>query len=315
MQWICGSLLTLSFAFFSAELGANGISRGSNFEVHGHRGARAREPENTLPAFAHALRGGANVLELDLGVSSDGHLVLNHDFEVNTSFCRPTNARLMRRTFPLVHSLTLAQLKTYNCGATFVEAFPKRQLYPNAQIQIVSFDEFLTWLNGVDRAVGLNIETKIEAASPEKTLSPRAFVDLIVKSLRRNRIAPERVILQSFDFRTIVYAKERYPEYRTSALFEGKTLDVASVRAETCVDRHRPETCANYLSPDAGLLDRAKVREAHELGMKVVPWTLNKSWHWSHFIQMGVDGIITDDPAALVKHLRSKTRNNGISRP
>ena len=291
MQWIwCLVLLQASLSY------AAGGRRGEVFEVHGHRGARAREPENTLPAFEHALNGGANVLEADVGVSKDGHLVLNHDFEVNTKLCRSASPGLKNANHPLVNSLTLAQLKTYDCGSAYDAEFPERKIRPGARI--LTLGEFLDWLNRTPnpagRLVRLNLETKIESAHPGKTVAPRVFVDMIARELKKHRISANRVILQSFDFRTIVYAKKKYPQYQTSALVEGDSLDVEKIWEQTR---------ANYISPDANLLNKEKVRQAHALGMQVVPWTLNKSLHWGHFRMMGVDGIITDDPAALVRYL------------
>jgi glycerophosphoryl diester phosphodiesterase len=58
--------------------------------VHGHRGARAARPENTLPAFEYAIEAGADVLELDLAVTKDNVLVVSHDPVLNPS---PTFAK------------------------------------------------------------------------------------------------------------------------------------------------------------------------------------------------------------------------------
>ncbi len=291
MQWIwCLTLLPIMAC-------ASGAKRGTDLEIHGHRGARALEPENSLYAFAHALENGATVLEADLGVSRDGHVVLNHDAQVDTELCVSRDAKLRRLERPLVNSLTLAQLKTYDCGSAYDADFPKRTLRPGAQV--VSFSEFLAWLNGVNLAnaktVRLNLETKIEANHPTWTVGPQEFVELIAKELKKHRIDASRVILQSFDFRTIIYSKKRYPQFQTAALYEGSGLDVATIFASTRAD---------YLSPDAILLTHAKVKEAQELGMRVVPWTLNKRSQWGYFIDMGVDGIITDDPAGLVQYLQ-----------
>lgn len=275
---------------------AAGSGRSASFEIHGHRGARALEPENTLAAFSHALKNGATVLEADMGVSRDGHLVLNHDFEVDTVLCVSRDAKLRRLQRPLVNSLSLAQLKTYDCGSTFVEKFPKRTLRPGEPI--IALSELLEWLNQSNlpnaKSVRLNLETKIEAAHPHATIAPKEFVNLFAAELKKHRIDPRRVILQSFDFRTIVYAKQRYPEFQTSALFEGESLDVDAIWKATKAD---------YLSPDARLLTRAKVSQAHDLGMLVAPWTLNKPVEWAYFMGMGVDGLITDDPAGLARHI------------
>jgi glycerophosphoryl diester phosphodiesterase len=291
--------LSLSLFLLSACATGAGSKISADFEIHGHRGARARLPENTIPSFEHALKAGANVLEADLGVTRDGHVIMNHDLEVDTELCVSSSPHLKGRVRPLVYSLTLKQIKTYDCGSAFDPDFPQRQLVPGTKIPTLA--EFLTWLNRGDleakKTVRLNLETKIEAKLPKHTVSPEAFVDSIVRVLEHHKIQPERVILQSFDFRTIQYSKSKYPRMQVSALVEGDELNVSEVWQTTR---------AEYLSPDAGLLSRKKIREAHALGMRVVPWTINNPSHWGHFIRMGVDGIITDDPAGLVEYMKSK---------
>src|SRR6266478_9969810 len=78
--------------------------------VHGHRGARARRPENTLPAFQYALDQGVDVLELDVAVTKDNVAVVSHDPLINAAICSGP------KTGVPIHTLTLAELKAYDCG-------------------------------------------------------------------------------------------------------------------------------------------------------------------------------------------------------
>lgn len=296
MQWICALGLVSTVA-----LAGGGPRPGTSFEVHGHRGARALEPENTLPAFAHALNAGAHVLEADLGVSRDGVLVLNHDFHVNTTLCLSETPKLRTRVRPLVKDLNVAELVTYDCGLKADPEFPRRAITPGARL--LRLRDLLQWLSRSSdpraRTVQLNLETKIDPRHPTWTITPKAFVDLLVQELRRNRFPLERVILQSFDFRTIIYSKRSYPGLRTSAL-----VDKSSEADVLDVDKVWAQTRADYLSPNAHLLNSKSVERAQQLGMKVVPWTLNERRAWWYFLRMGVDGIITDDPAGLIRYLR-----------
>lgn len=96
--------------------------------VHGHRGARAVLPENTLPAFEHAVAAGADVLELDLAVTRDDVLVVSHDPMVNHVICKgPQPDAVIRR-------LTLAELKEYDCGSLANPAFPRQKALPGTRI-------------------------------------------------------------------------------------------------------------------------------------------------------------------------------------
>src|ERR1700682_6377928 len=92
--------------------------------VHGHRGARALRPENTIPAFEYAIQPGADVLEMDVAVTRDNVLVISHDPEVNPVIChgpRPT---------AIIRELTLAELRQWDCGALKNPNFPRQQPVP-----------------------------------------------------------------------------------------------------------------------------------------------------------------------------------------
>jgi hypothetical protein len=122
----------------------------------------ARMPENTLPAFQYAIGLGVTALELDLGVTKDERVVVNHDFEVNTDQCIPRIPALVGVKKPLVHKLNLKEVQSYDCGSIQKKDFPLQLLVPGARIP--SFREFLYFLknNQLPHAqkVKINIETK-----------------------------------------------------------------------------------------------------------------------------------------------------------
>ena len=93
-------------------------------EVQGHRGARAVLPENTLPAFEHAIGAGADVLELDLAVTRDNVLVASHDPVLNPEICRGPKAGAV------IRELTLEELRRYDCGSLRNPQFPRQQPVP-----------------------------------------------------------------------------------------------------------------------------------------------------------------------------------------
>src|SRR5688572_16254359 len=96
--------------------------------VHGHRGARAVLPENTLPAFEYAIQIGVDALELDLAVTKDNVLVVSHDPTINGTICQGGEAHI-----PIRH-LTLAQLRKYDCGARRNPAYPQQKPVPGTRI-------------------------------------------------------------------------------------------------------------------------------------------------------------------------------------
>ena len=86
------------------------------FDLQGHRGARGHAPENTLPGFERALAIGVDTLELDVGVTRDKVVVIHHDRRLNPDLARGPDGKWVSAPGPTIHSLTLAQLQTYDVG-------------------------------------------------------------------------------------------------------------------------------------------------------------------------------------------------------
>src|SRR4249920_3499251 len=95
--------------------------------VHGHRGARARRPENTLPAFEYAIAQGVDALEMDMAVTKDNVLVVSHDPVLEGPVCTGPAAKAV------IRELTLAQVREWDCGAKQNPAFPKQQAVPGTR--------------------------------------------------------------------------------------------------------------------------------------------------------------------------------------
>ncbi|MBV8820494.1 MAG: glycerophosphodiester phosphodiesterase, partial [Acidobacteriaceae bacterium] len=100
---------------------AIGMNAAPNIQVHGHRGARAMRPENTIPAFEYAIRAGVDVLEMDVAVTKDNVLVISHDPHLNPEICEGPAPNA------LIHSLTFEQVQKYDCGTLRNPRFPAQQ--------------------------------------------------------------------------------------------------------------------------------------------------------------------------------------------
>lgn len=265
------------------------------FEIQGHRGARAMMPENTLPAFEYALNAGVDVLELDVGVTADDQLVVSHDRRVDTAICRKHSFD-HERSGPLIRSLTLEQIREYDCGSYRNRRFPSQLLIPGTRMPLLAevFDLIQNSTNPWANNIGFNIETKIDEDHPSDTVAPVVFVNLLVK-LIESRGLESRVVIQSFDFRTLRLVKSQYPKIRISALVDSKSLDYADLIKDLGPD---------IISPNYRKIDKGKIELIQSFGIRVIPWTVNKRSDWVQLIDDGVDGIITDDPKPLVESLR-----------
>lgn len=256
-------------------------------QVHGHRGARARMPENTIPAFEYAIEVGVDALELDLAVTKDNVLVVSHDPVLQAPVCRgPVEKAVIRE-------LTLAQVKEWDCGAVQNPRFHEQKTIPGTRIP--TFDEVLALAPKGN--FEFNVETKIFLKEPQYTPTPAEFARLLVDAIRRHKLE-KRVMIQSFDFRTLVEARKMAPEIRLSALYEQGPKDFVMLSKEAAN--------AEIVSPEYHLVTLEKVMAAHAKGLQVVPWTANTVADWDKLIRAGVDAIISDDPAALIAHLKSQ---------
>jgi glycerophosphoryl diester phosphodiesterase len=269
-------------------------------EVQGHRGARWARPENTLPAFQYAVENGVDTLELDMHVTSDDQVVITHDPYLNPKLCRDRDGKAIGSNI-LVRSLTLKELQTYDCGGLINPKFPQQTPVPKTPIP--TLDALFTWMERSHlpqaRKVNFNIETKSEAEHPEYTPAPEKFVELFLAVVKKHNLM-SRIILQSFDYRTLTIARRLEPKLRLSVLIETRP------GGPEALVKLMKDHDAQILSPDATWLTQADVKAVHAAGAQVIPWTVNEESEWKRLMQIGVDGIISDNPKALIDFLKTK---------
>lgn len=264
-------------------------------EVHGHRGSRGTHPENTLPAFQEAVDAKADVLEFDLQMTKDNVPVVAHDPLLTQEHCKGPNGRKLKKPIA-IRTLTLEELKKYDCGSVPQERFPTQQQIPGTPIP--TLEEVLVFVKKQAPHIKMNIETKMVPPSTKRVdlvPDPSFFVHQIVGLLQKYSLV-EQSILQSFDFRTLQAAKEIEPKLQLSCLFEEKT--------DMCAETAR--VGAQWLSPKQTLLTPEIMKDCRSRGIRVVPWTANKTEEWARLVNLKVDAIITDYPRQLVQYFSGK---------
>ena len=277
LKW-WGSLFMLTASLITAQAATKIL-------VHGHRGARAVRPENTIPAFEYAISVGVDVLELDMAVTKDNVLVVSHDPHLSPKICTGPEPGAA------IHSLTMKQLREYDCGALQNAEFPKQKAVPGTRMP--TLDEVFE-LAGKGK-FEFNIETKIFPDKPELAPEPAEFARLVVAAVRKHHLE-SRVIIQSFDFRTLHAVQKIAPELRLSALYANTPkpfVEIAKLAGATII------------SPYFTLVTKEQVDTSHAAGLQVVPWTANTPEQWKKLVDAGVDAIITDDPATLIEYLKT----------
>lgn len=298
------------------------------FDIEAHRGGRALRPENTLQSFANALSMGVDTLELDLGVTKDGVIVVSHERGLNPDLARDAKGIYVPPPVIPFVTLTLAEVKSYDVGvirpgSAYAGHFPDQLAVPGTPIPTLA-EVFALVRKSGNTHVRLNIETKIDPNHPDESPDPEKFVTILLKLLEKEQFS-DRVMVQSFDWRTLQLVHQRAPSIPTVYLTQ-QMGDQANV----FVDKPSPWTAGfdpmrygksvpaaikaaggAIWSPLYRDIDSGLVAEAHRLGLKVVTWTVNEPKDMADLIDMGVDGIISDRPDLL----RRVAAEKGVALP
>lgn len=236
--------------------------------VFGHRGAKAYAPMNTLPSFELAVEQGAEGIELDVHRSLDGYPVIVHDFHVDAT----SNGK------GLVTEMTLAQLKALDAGAWFDPRF--------AGTRIPTLDEVF---EAVGHQLFINVEIKSE--SPETDGVEKVVADCI----KRHKMA-ERVIVSSFNPLILSRFRAILPDVPIGFLdFQDAPPAIAAMLTNTPYEAYHPSY--QMITPEMVAENTAK-------GRILNTWTVNDPARAVELRDMGVRGIITDNPDTVIAALR-----------
>ncbi len=298
------------------------------FDLQAHRGGLGLTVESTLGGFERALRLGVSTLELDVQITRDGEAVVTHDRVVSAAKCRDTApAAPGDAQWPYVgdyvKDLSLAQVRTLDCGTLTLAQYPGQRALPGARMPLLS-EVFALVDRYRARDVVLNVETKVEAGAPHETAPREQFVQVVAAEVLAAG-KQRQVTIQSFDWGALVRMRQVAPGLPLVALDNGQFLQTGMPGASPWlggidIDDFGGDPVAAAASlgasawspvqgtPQNGTVgdpafvpyvDRADVVRAHGLGLDVVPWTVNDRATMAHFMAIGVDGLITDRPDVL----------------
>ncbi|MFG1685399.1 glycerophosphodiester phosphodiesterase family protein [Nonomuraea sp. NPDC049269] len=313
----------------------------THFDLQAHRGGIGMTTEESLEGFGKAMRLGVSTLELDTHVTKDEKVVVNHDRQISAQKCRDTapvtpGDPLYPYVGKYIKDLTLAQIKTMDCGYQQLPGFPEQE-----QIKGFRMVELKDVLNLVKsyraKQVTLNIETKVEAGAPKQTAPRELFVRRVFEEIHTSGIE-RQVTIQSFDWGALLEMHRLAPTWPLVALTNYDFLQIGKPGASPWlggidVDNYEgdlvkaaaaiPGVTAlspNYGFPQSGKVgdpgfrfypDQAMVSEAHDRGLKVIPWTCDDPATLEALMDMGVDGIITNYP----NHVRQIMADRGMRLP
>lgn len=270
-------------------------------------------PENTLAAFSNAIGMGVTTLELDIGITADDVVVISHDTVLNPDHTRNAQGKYLPSKGPAIRTLTLAQLQTYDVGridpgSEYGKPFPKQLGRDGERIPTLASLFERVRSAGADQ-VRFNIETKVDPTRPDETASPEQMVRALLAEIDKAAMA-QRVTIQSFDWRTLALVRDQAPQIQRAYLTSARTVRdsrwTSGLRIEDFGSVPRLVKAAAGDAPGKVIWSPAfkdvtpeLLKEAHTLGLQVLPWTVNERADMIRLIDWGVDGIITDDPAIL----------------
>lgn len=265
------------------------------FDKEGHRGCRGLMPENTIPAMIKALDLGVTTLEMDVVITKDKKVILSHEpffnHEITT---KPDGTVVMENEEKNlnIYQMNYEETQKFDVGLKLHPRFPQQQKIAATKPLLSDLiNRVESYCSDNGRTVPFyNIETKTQPATDNQFHpAPEAFVDLLMKVINERGIA-DRVIIQSFDFRTLQIVHAKYPSIKTAALIED--FDKKPFEEQIKELGFTP----TIYSPHYSLVNADLLRKCHQQKIKLIPWTVNDKAKIVELKTLGVDGIITDYP-------------------
>jgi glycerophosphoryl diester phosphodiesterase len=277
----------------------NPLKRPHRPEIHGHRGCRGLRPENTLPAFLHAVELGVDVVELDVVISQDKQVVVSHEPWLSA---RLGNDALGQPIDPVLehqhnlYKLPYATIQRCTIGEWQHPDFPEQQLISSYRPLLRDVLQQVTAAaQQLERTVGFSVELKSfpEGDDTFHPLPPE-FVDLVVAEIRAANATAHTTLL-SFDSRILQAAHQAYPEFALSLLIEDHLPPIATLFSTLGFE-------PTALGPDFHLLSAdviQSIRTAYPR-LRLVPWTVNNPEDIVTVLGWQTDAITTDYPDRLL---------------
>lgn len=271
-----------------------------NFDKQGHRGCRGLMPENTIPAMLHAIDLGVTTLETDAVITKDKQVVLSHEpffnHEISTKPDGGPVTEAEEKNLN-IYQMPYAEVKRYDVGLKKHPRFPDQQKLavpkPLLSDMIDSVETYCR--NNKKPLPRYNIETKSQPATDGKFHpEPAEFVELLVSVISRKGIS-DRVIIQSFDPRTLQYLHGKYPDIKTALLVEEDDTKPFALQLQGL------GFIPAIYSPAHTLVTPLLVKQCRDAGIGLIPWTVNDLSRIRELKKMGVTGVITDYPDLFPK--------------
>lgn len=325
----------------------------SGIQVYAHRGVRSFAPENTMPGYETMLRIGTDWADMDVVLTKDGEILVSHDPVLNPDIVRDEAGNFLAKNKEsvmkgppaelaayiqkyTVKNMTLAETRKFDVGrlnpeSAYSKFFPDQVPVDGARMPTLR--EVIRYVKKTTKGeVGFQIEMKTDPTHPGFSADPEKFADALAKVLRSEGVVAKSEI-QAFDF-ACLYALHKIDKRFKTAFLTSRDNEIGGVddflhkdpkiagawtggKRLQDFDGSIPKmvkALGGYAwEPEDAQLTEKSLKEAHDLGLKVVVWSwpeqlgtafdpklTEKMIHWK------VDGIITDDPGRLNSMLAAR---------
>ncbi|HJS23397.1 MAG TPA: glycerophosphodiester phosphodiesterase family protein [Pyrinomonadaceae bacterium] len=250
--------------------------------IIGHRGASAVAPENTMAAFHEAIAAGADGIEFDVRLTRDRVPVVIHDSTLHRT------AGLPKR----IADLTWSEIESVDVGSWFAR---KKNLPPGsfANETVPSLRELFTLFQSNNLTLCLEMKCdSVEEYTPLAEACRQVIAEYGFK---------DRVIVECFKIAALAIVKQLDAKIITAALFE-PSFSTPSVLSDKNVITRATAVGASYLALHYRLAREGLVEKAKLAGLKVALWTVDDPTWIERARAMGIEALITNDPAAMLAH-------------
>ncbi len=250
---------------------------GQGPRVIAHRGFSGKAPENTLVAVRRAIELGADMVEIDVGLTRDGHVVVLHDETLD----RTTDGE------GLLSEATLEEVRKLDAGSWFAPEFAGEKVPTLAEV-----------LDLVRGRILMNVEIKGEAVSDE---TAAGIADKVLQ-LVRARDMEDEIVISSFEPEALRQMRELDAHVMTASLYNKELHNkMGPVEVMDAVG-------SNGFNLSQRRVNRKIVRACHEAGRPVAVYTVNKKAKMRCLIAIGVDALFTDRPDLMLQVLAESSR-------
>lgn len=304
-------LLALGFFFgsiscnlFRSSNRTTGAASLDNILVVGHRGEAAHYPENSIEGFLSAAAKGVDALELDVIISADKKVVVSHEAYMSSDYMLDPEGRSIPKNQQLdynLYQMPYDSIRNFDGGSKWNKKFPRKkrmETFKPLLSEVIDSIENFTSTRHITPIIFM-VEMKSNPANYGRFQPyPEEFAALVMQVITEKGIE-DRTIIKSFDPNLLNVLRESYSDIPISFLVSKKGIEENLSRLHFTPD---------YYSPRHKLVrDRKFVDSIKNMGIRIIPWTVNRKRNIRKMLSYGVDGIITDYPERVQKELNKKS--------